>query len=289
MVTGRHTFTRRPLRDDCAIPNLIRAFISVRSRDRNSYNEVVCGGNGNGALYVDIPLYDGDNNSGVNRPVWKEHPTIDVCDIAAIDITRWHRDFRPGDVEFEYEGDAYIGESLYHEPVEARLRSLRSMFAGGRGSISLESPLSYDSELVISGFPKVAIAPSPVFPLLKRGVVASPPGSPLIYQDKELPAFYADVMTRPGFSGSPVFFRHTALNMQELPVGSDYHSRVPIPTHATQEYNFVGIYSSRVPEDETKEAIFGMCWHHEAIKSVCENVERSENPALLREEENDSA
>ena len=274
VVSGRHAFTNRPLRIDCAIPNRIRAFITVKSRGKNSWKDVLYGDE---TLRIDIPLYDGDNDSSMDNPNWREHPMGSVCDVAAIDITGMHRDFCARNVEFDYNGDTYEGEVL-HKPLETRRNGLLHGGLGGR--IPLESPLSYDSELVISGFPRLAMAPLNFFPLLKRGVVSSPPDAPLIYRNKELPAFYADVMTREGFSGSPVFFKQTSLNTHEIGrMGDSYHSVVP--THATQEYTFVGIYSSRMPEDESNELIYGTCWHREAIASVCENKAQAKNPVLV--------
>ena len=270
VVAGRHAFSNTPLMEEGSLPNRISAFFTVKSPGRN---------HGEGDVYfsderlrLDILLYDGDNSSSTDRPKWKEHPMGRVCDIAALDISRAYECLRRKEIDFHWKGDAYSAKGPLQRPVTRRVRTL----FGRETSVPLVSSLSYDSELVISGFPRLAVAPSSVFPLLKRGVVASPPGVPLIYEDKELPAFYADVLTRPGFSGSPVFFRYANLNMRQ--VGDPYEPTLT-PTHATQEYLFVGIYSSRMPEDESKEKIYGMCWHHDAIKSVCENEARPGNPA----------
>lgn len=272
VVSGRHAFTNVPLIKEGSLPNFIRAFFTTKGH-REGCQDVYYSDE---RLRLDIPLYDGDNCSSTNNPTWREHPMGGVCDIAAMDISRDYANLCNDEWDFDWEGVVYRKKGLLHSAVTQH-GGLGHLF-GSRTRIPLESSLSYDSELVISGFPRIATAPSPIFPLLKRGVVASPPGVPLFHEDKELPAFYADVMTRPGFSGSPVFFRHTNLNLVEV---NPYDSSMPtfVPTHATQEYVFVGVYSSRMPEDESKEPIYGICWHYEAVKSVCENVANPRNPS----------
>ena len=45
-------------------------------------------------------------------------------------------------------------------------------------------------------------------------------------------------------------------------------------------YSFLGIYSSRIKELETKEPIYGICWTKAAVEAVCDSKATPENPAI---------
>lgn len=146
-----------------------------------------------------------------------------------------------------------------------------------RGMFSITESFGIDSDVTIVGFPILPIAPPESIPMTKIGAVASSPSTGLLFQGRHLPAFYLDALTRPGFSGSLVFCRSTGtlfekkddrvVNLRKLSFGP--------------RYSFLGIYSSRVKEVETKEPIYGVSCTKDGVEAVCGNEDTPDNPAIL--------
>ncbi len=223
------------------------------------------------SIPLELPLRREDE-SGARIPTWRQHPLGETVDVVAMDV----------DWEFRREW------MLDHMRTPGYWNSPEGCYKSGnkpaneRNDINpqgtSDAPFGFDSEVLIVGFPSLPLMPPRPSPMSKKGTVASPTRG--LYEGGEellLPGFYLDILTRPGFSGSPVFWRAAGALFQTPKTGGIG----AFSTTSPPRYSFVGIYSSRVKDQETGEPIYGICWKKDAIEAVCANDAVPENPALV--------
>jgi len=109
----------------------------------------------------------------------------------------------------------------------------------------------------ILGFPE-GLTGGENLPIWKRGSIASQPGMSI----QGLPKILIDTASRPGMSGSPVFFRRTGVH---IPSGVFDES-----TNIGTIEDFVGIYSGRLPGKTTFDAQIGIVWDKMVIEEIIE-------------------
>ncbi len=210
-------------------------------------------------------------------PTWKEHPSLGrLCDVVALDFQKEYTDLTTTLNPSHSYSIPSTSKEVFNEPCN-RVDDMEMLFAN-------TERFDIDSDVTVVGFPNLRIAPPKIVPVLKTGIVASLPetGLYLDRQDK-LPAYYLDILTRPGFSGSPVFWvskgvlfkkEDEVIVLSKLDVGP--------------RYKFLGIYSSRTLDKDTKEPIYGLCWTMDAIDAVCRNpITVQINPAIESSKEGD--
>ena len=272
VVSGRDAFTGKLLNDQLPMPTSLKVSMALCQVERKLVERTPNGSKERERRtpllqphVIDIPLYE----DGVPR--WKEHPELArICDVVALDIDSEYRTLRQ---QLNPDGHYTVPGTTY-EPYSTWVDTKNDMERLFRSTESFD----LDSDVLVIGFPDLPTNPPPVFPMTKRGAVASIPSTGLLYDGKTLPAFYLDILTRPGFSGSPVFWRSAGplfertgdrtVNLSNIDVGP--------------RYSFRGIYSSRVRESESKEPIYGICWTQAAIESVCSSQTSPANPAIER-------
>lgn len=150
--------------------------------------------------------------------------------------------------------------------------------------------LEVGAELFVVGYP-FGIAAGDVFPLWKRGTIAS---EPLIKPNNQS-RFYIDATTMPGMSGSPVFAVETrqridlkgdsAAAFQEYEAGNisalDMINRQDPQALATpynkKYFRLVGIYSGRL-FDGKKDPSIGIVWNYHLIEELFTNPVITEHP-----------
>lgn len=264
VVSGRDAFDGRFLDKDKRMPMTLRVMMLVALAKDDDYVSMI-------SIPLDLPLRREDD-SGTKYPVWREHPLGETVDVVAIDV----------------DSDFQCTWTLDHKRVSGYENSPEGIYenstkpANERNDIdpqgTSDAPFGFDSEVLIIGFPTLPLMPPGPSPTSKKGTVASPLIG-LYENGKEplLPGFYLDILTRPGFSGSPVFWRATGALFRTPKSGgiSGFSTTSP------PRYSFVGIYSSRVKDQETGEPIYGICWKKDAIEAVCANEAVPENPALV--------
>lgn len=270
VVSGKDAFTGKRLNERRPMPTNLRVSVALCEVERrlvektpNGSKETVRRTPFLEPLVIEVPLYEN------GAPKWKEHPTLGrICDVVALDI----------DVEYRSLMEK-LNPKLYHT-VPGTTHEPYSTWVDGRNDMQLlfdsTESFSLDSDVMVIGFPHLPVTPQPVVPMTKNGTVASPPSAGLYFDDRRLPAFYLDILTRPGFSGSPVFWRSTGVIFEK----TGEHTMNLSNLDVGPRYSFVGIYSSRIKEPETKEPIFGICWTKDAIEAVCDNNATPENPAI---------
>ena len=270
VVSGRDAFTAKHLHKQKFMPTSLRVSVALCKVERTLVQRSPNGSKEKErrtllmqSRVIDVPLYE------EGAPRWKEHPTLGrICDVIALDIDAEYRslvsELNPNGYH-TVPGTTYESYSTWVD----RKDDMRRLFS------NTES-FELDSDVMVIGFPNLPVSPPTAVPMTKRGAVASPPSIGLLYDGKELPAFYLDVLTRPGFSGSPVFWRSTGALFEKTGEGTVNLSKVDVGPR----YSFLGIYSSRIKESETKEPIYGICWTRAAIESVCTSKTTPENPAI---------
>jgi hypothetical protein len=94
------------------------------------------------------------------------------------------------------------------------------------------------------------------FPIWKRASIASEPNLDV----DGLPKMYIDTATRPGLSGSPVVMQRIGIHggTGGVLTGTEIIGRIR---------NFIGVYSGRVGNDETK-AQLGIVWKARVIDEI---------------------
>ncbi len=107
-------------------------------------------------------------------------------------------------------------------------------------------------DVFILGFPK-GINGRKELPIWKRASIASEPGG-------NYPKILVDTATREGMSGSPVIMQHKGYFIK-TDDDEDW---------TTDAYQFLGIYSGRLGEDELK-AQLGIVWKKELINEIIES------------------
>ena len=270
VVSGKDAFTGKHLNESKQMPTILRVSVALCEVERKSLEKTP---NGRKETELrtpllrscdrDVPLYED------GTPRWKEHPTLGrICDVVALDIDSECRSLM-----------TRLNPKGYHtvpgttcEPFSTwvdRRDDMQWLFS------STES-FDLDSDVVVVGFPHLPVSPPTFVPMTKRGAVASPPSTELYYDGMRLPAFYMDILTRPGFSGSPVFWRSTGVLFEKTGERTVNLSNVDVGPR----YSFLGIYSSRMKELETKEPIYGICWTKAAVEAVCDSKATPENPAI---------
>ena len=272
VVSGRDAFTGKHLSDQTPMPTSLKVSVVLCKVDRELVERTPNGSKERERRtpllrphVLDIPLFE----NGVPR--WKEHPELArVCDVVALDIDSEYRSLMK---ELNPDGHYTVPGTTY-EPYSTWVDTKNDMERLFRSTESFD----LDSDVLVIGFPNLPINPPAVFPMTKQGTVASTPSTGLLYDGKRLPAFYLDILTRPGFSGSPVFWRSTGPLFEKTGDRTVNLSNVDVGPR----YSFRGVYSSRIRESETKEPVYGICWTKAAIESVCDNQASPENPAIER-------
>ena len=150
--------------------------------------------------------------------------------------------------------------------------------------------LEVGAELFIVGYP-YGIAAGDVFPLWKRGTIASEP----LIKPNNLSRFYIDAVTTPGMSGSPVFAVETrqlielkgdsASAFREHDEGKisagDLIDRIDPQALAKpynkKHYRLVGIYSGRLVDGERDPSI-GIVWNAHLIEELFTNPVITKHP-----------
>lgn len=270
VVSAKDAFTGKRLNEQKPMPTNLRVSVALCEVERRLVEKTPRGSKETERRtlllqphVIEVPLYE----DGV--PKWKEHPTLGrVCDVVALDIDAEYRSLMNGlnpKLSYTVPGTTYEPYSTW---VDHR-NDMKQLFN------NTES-FSLDSDVMVIGFPHLPVTPPAVVPMTKNGTVASPPSTELYVDDRRLPAFYLDILTRPGFSGSPVFWRSTGVLFERTGKRTVNLSNLDVGPR----YSFVGIYSSRIKELETKEHIFGICWTKAAIEAVCKSTAIPENPAI---------
>ena len=150
--------------------------------------------------------------------------------------------------------------------------------------------LEVGAELFIVGYP-YGIAVGDVFPLWKRGTIASEP----LIKSNNLSRFYIDAATMPGMSGSPVFAVETrkefglkgdsAEALREHEEGKisalSFFTKLD-PQALAESYNkkyfrLVGIYSGRLVGGE-KDPSIGIVWNFHLIEELFTNPVITKHP-----------
>lgn len=96
----------------------------------------------------------------------------------------------------------------------------------------------------------------PQMPIWKKASIASEPDLDI----DSLPKILIDTATRPGLSGSPVI-------MQRIGVHGKVNGQLTPKTTFGRIRNFLGVYSGRVGQDESK-AQLGIVWKADVIKEI---------------------
>jgi hypothetical protein len=123
-----------------------------------------------------------------------------------------------------------------------------------------ESPLAVrvGTDVFIVGFPK-GLAHQEIFPVWKRGTIATEPGLP--FNDSLV--FLVDTATREGMSGSPVYARSNGFAAEFEggggAVGPGVHTR------------FLGVYSGRYGAEDEFSVQLGRVWRRELIDEIISN------------------
>ena len=270
VVSGKDAFTGKHLSKVNLMPTSLRVSVALCQVKRTLLEKTANGSKATElrtpllrSCDIDVPLYEDGS------PRWKEHPTLGrICDVVSLDIDSEYRSLM-----------TRLNPKGYHtvpgttcEPFSTwvdRRDDMQRLFS------STES-FDLDSDVVVVGFPHLPVSPPTVVPMTKRGAVASPPSTELYYEGMRLPAFYMDILTRPGFSGSPVFWRSTGVLFEKTGGRTVNLSNVDVGPR----YSFLGIYSSRIKEPESREPIYGICWTKAAVEAVCNSKVTPENPAI---------
>ena len=270
VVSGKDAFTGKHLNESKQMPTILRVSVALCEVERKSLEKTPNGRKETELRTpllrpcdIDVPLYED------GAPRWKEHPTLGrICDVVALDIDSEYRSLMKR-----------LNPQGYHT-VPGTTREPFSTWVDRRDDMhrlfSSTESFDLDSDVVVVGFPHLPVSPPTVVPMTKRGAVASPPSTELYYDGMRLPAFYLDILTRPGFSGSPVFWRSTGVLFEKTGERTVNLSNVDVGPR----YSFLGIYSSRIKELETKEPIYGICWTKAAVEAVCDSKATPENPAI---------
>ena len=118
-------------------------------------------------------------------------------------------------------------------------------------------------DVFIVGYP-LGITVAETLPLWKRASFASEPAIDV----GGLPKYLVDTATREGMSGSPVFARSSYVKGSYVVTGDSYEDNRP--WSLGYEYNFIGIYSGRLGNDEFQ-AQLGIVWKARVITEIIEN------------------
>ena len=239
VVTGKDAFTREPLHPSRRLPEYLNVKLATSLDNADEFAIV----SHRFDLFEDY------------EPRWFQHPELgSTCDVVAF-------------------------------PVPDSPRRPRPMHGAANAISDTPIPVAPGSTAFVVGFP-MGMSIGPGLPLLKSGYIASETHYDIniggdisdvggLKGGLQLPAFFLDAQTRPGMSGSPVFASYTGL----WDVRDPYRSLAPAEagglglTDSTTfgtAHHFVGCYSGRVPEREN-EAILGLCWREDAIRSICES------------------
>ncbi|MDO5502253.1 MAG: hypothetical protein Q4G67_03665 [Actinomycetia bacterium] len=178
------------------------------------------------------------------RPGTNEYVAPQVGQPTAIELTWVNDDLTTGDLRLELFDSDRNPKWIEHPPLahELDLVSIEvpaATFVDVDITDALDEnpphvPTSGDPILVI-GFPFGVSAGIEGLPVAFSGIIASPPGVPL--DDK--PRFFIDSRTRPGLSGSPVYYYPNCLR-QRLEDESDKR---------TPAVMFLGMYCGRLNEN----------------------------------------
>lgn len=140
--------------------------------------------------------------------------------------------------------------------------------------------LEVGAELFIVGYP-YGIAAGDIFPLWKRGTIASEP----LIKPNNLSIFYIDATTMPGMSGSPVFaveskklvdlkgdsasaFReYEKGKLSPLELMTKLDPQAFAEPYNKKHYRLVGIYSGRLVEGK-KDPSIGIVWNYHLIEEL---------------------
>ncbi|MCY3569580.1 MAG: trypsin-like peptidase domain-containing protein [Chloroflexi bacterium] len=243
-VSGKNPFTGAPLHGSGRLPLTLTGKLATVMEDGESFAFV----GRTLELYKDY------------SPIWLEHPELGSgCDVVAIPLDSAEK-IPPG----------------MHKPVNTYSDT--------------KVPVSPGGVAFVVGFPK-GISVGPGLPLMKSGYIASEPDYDAAIGGEvgnvgglkgglRIPAFFLDIQTRPGMSGSPVFASYTGLWDPEDPYGTarpEGEMRLTGSTRIGTGFEFVGCYSGRVQEKEN-EAILGLCWREDTIKSICEGGRQGAHP-----------
>ena len=246
IVSGRDPFTKAPLHDVGRFPLTLSGKLATEMADGESF------------AFIGRPLELYEDYS----PIWLEHPEIGSdCDVIAIPIDSAEK----------------IPPQM-HNPVNTHSDT--------------NIPVSPGGVAFVVGFPR-GISVGPGLPLMKSGYIASEPDYDAVIGGEiqnvgglkgglRIPAFFLDIQTRPGMSGSPVFASYTGFWDPEDLYGwassrDGGEMQLTDSTNIGTGFEFVGCYSGRVQEKEN-EAILGLCWREDTIKSICEGGKQGAHP-----------
>jgi len=170
----------------------------------------------------DVSLIDADENQ-----LWLEHPTFkEQVDVVAIKV-----EIPPDKLVFDIEH--------FIEPFND------------------DTTIRIKDDLFIIGFP-FGIKGGGELPIWKRASIASEPDINL----ENLPKMFVDTATRPGMSGSPVFYK------EKRPVGIGEGDPGSGKKFSWNLMNFVGIYSGRIGADDELMAQLGVVWKSRVIDEI---------------------
>ena len=244
-VSGRDSFTKTPVHGAGRLPLSLTLKLATEMEDGESF----------AIMGRELELY------ADYSPIWLEHPELGSnCDVVAVPIESADR----------------IPTEM-HNPVNSHTDTI---------------PVRPGGVAFVVGFP-MGISIGPGLPLLKSGYIASEPDYDAMIGGEiqqlgglkgglQIPAFFLDAQTRPGMSGSPVFASHTGIWDPNDPYGTanpadENGMRLTDSTTFGTGFEFVGCYSGRVPEKEN-DAILGLCWREDTIKSICQTGKHGAHP-----------
>ena len=113
------------------------------------------------------------------------------------------------------------------------------------------------TDVFIVGFPLV-IRKQDIFPVWKRGSIASEPDIPI--EDNSV--FLVDSATRPGMSGSPVYCRTS---------GGYRSTKGTYSMTGGLNTRFIGVYSGRYGADDELAAQLGRVWHQSVLDEIIDS------------------
>jgi hypothetical protein len=227
LVTSWHVFSgvNPNTREVRGTPNRVKFHINVFDQPEGRGGKFF-------ARPVDLPLIVNDD------PVWWEHPSEEVVDIAVLRLNDQITDC---------------------EEIKDRVSSLpATMVVVDYGKETMHATFVYPlvgSDVFILGYPQ-GLAKQGIFPIWKKGSIASEPFYDLI----DAPVILVDALTREGMSGSPVLYFGNALATTE---GLD---AVGPPTSHPW---LIGVYAGR--EGVTKEEVdmaLGRVWKRPLLDEI---------------------
>lgn len=253
-ISGRHFLTKKPLFTASSVarfPTHIEAHLSSYDAVPLLYLRDVFT-----TLSTRVEIYKD------YEPLWFEHPSLNSsCDVIALPIQR-------------------------PSSCPAFMHNAANLIS------TTPIPVLPGCSAFVIGFPK-SLSVGFGLPIWKSGYVASDPCYDVTIDGRisniggltggtELPAFFLDIQTREGMSGSPVFASYSgtwdtsdpyaAIN----PDSPGFFARNDVAIgHTAME--FIGCYSARIGKAEEGAAL-GLCWPEKVIELICSARNTGINP-----------